>query len=263
MTHTILQNMNEHICTLTLNEPNTKNAISNAMIEAIVRACDNINNNPTIAAVILNANGSAFCAGGNVKEMIAENSMFSGTPDEISEKYRLGIQRIPQALLGINVPVVCAIQGAAIGAGMDMSLCADMRLASEHAFFAHSFTQLGLISGDGGHWLLERAIGYSKACELSLTGKRITAQEALSLGLVNAIYSQEDLNKEAFKLADDITKNPREALIAAKQLTRFAPQHNFEEAQHAARDIQGLLHNTSAHKNCVNAIVQRISKNPT
>jgi enoyl-CoA hydratase/carnithine racemase len=236
----------DHITTLTLNEPATKNAISEEMIDDMINHCATINNDHTTRVVILKSNGNVFSSGGNVKEMIKENSMFSGSPDEITKKYEAGIQRLPQALLSLQVPLIASIQGAAIGAGMDMCLCADIRIASHAAFFAHSFVKLGLISGDGGHWLLNRAVGYSKALELSLTGARIVAEKAYALGMINQL--SDDLEQETQALAQSIASNPRPCLIGAKRLTQQAAYTPFKEAQRAAAQIQGVLHNTEEHK---------------
>lgn len=256
----LLIDKHNHIATLTLNEPNTRNAISDAMIESIVSAVENINIDETIRCVILTANGRAFSAGGNIKAMLEPDSMFSGSPDEVAKKYQAGIQRLPQALLQLKAPLIAAIQGPAVGAGMDMCLCADIRICSDQAFFAHSFCQLGLISGDGGHWLLTRAIGYSKAVELSLTGERINAEQAKQLGIVRDITKADNLAATAQQLAEKIAANPRDALISAKALSRKASMQTFAEAQLSAAMLQGILHNSDEHKQRVNALVKRIKK---
>ena len=110
-------------------------------------------------------------SGGNLREMQDKRGMFAGNAPQIAEQYRTGIQRIPRALLALDVPAIAAVNGPAIGAGCDLAMMCDIRLAAEDAVFAESFVKLGLISGDGGSWYLPRAVGTSRAYEMTLTGE--------------------------------------------------------------------------------------------
>ena len=155
------------VVTLTLNSPDTRNALSHPeQYQQIIEACERINLDTSVGAVILTGAGSCFCAGGNVKDMKEQSGMFSGDPLAIADKYRHGIQKIPLALYNLEAPTIAAVNGPAIGAGCDLTLMCDIRIASEKAKFAESFVQLGLIPGDGGAWLLQRAVGLSTAYEI-------------------------------------------------------------------------------------------------
>src|SRR5699024_6948571 len=210
----------DHVETWTLNLPDSRNPISDsAMVEALCDRVDAVNADPEVRAVVLTGAGTAFSAGGNVKNMaerhgtfrrrpyglreayrragpassaggnvknmVQRPGMFGGSPYELRDGYRRGIQRIPRALYHCEVPVIAAVNGPAVGAGCDLAVMCDLRVASTRAFFAESFVQLGIIPGDGGAWLLTKAIGPARAAEMALTGDRVTAEQALEWGLVN------------------------------------------------------------------------------
>ena len=119
-------------------------------MEAIVENVDRVNLDHDVRAVVLTGAGSAFSAGGNVKDMVDRAGMFGGSPYELRDGYRNGIQRIPLALYHCQVPVIAAVNGPAVGAGCDLTMMCNMRIASTRAWFAESFVNLGIIPGDGG-----------------------------------------------------------------------------------------------------------------
>ena len=181
------------IWTLTMNQPETRNALTgNTAVEEFVQVCDEIRRDASVKAVILTGAGPIFSSGGNVKDMqrFFDDAL---TPDAIREEYRQGIQRIPRALTQLDVPVICAINGPAIGAGLDLTCMCDIRIASETATFAESFVRVGIVPGDGGAWLLPRAVGRAKAAEMAFTGEAIDAQEALACGLVSRVVPADQL----------------------------------------------------------------------
>jgi len=147
------------IVTLTLNAPDIRNAISGAdMIDALVQACERMNADMSVRAAILTGAGSAFSSGGNVKKMADGGGLGGGLPAQTRRNYKLGIQRIPLAFDRLEVPIIAAVNGPAIGAGCDLACMCDMRIASHKAKFAESFVKLGIVPGDGGAWLLQRFV---------------------------------------------------------------------------------------------------------
>src|SRR5262249_2292655 len=157
----------------TINLPQVGNAITGTdFIAAFETAVDAANADTSIRAVILTGEGKIFSAGGNVKEMADQAGIFGLSPLDQRHAYVDGIQRVPRALGLLEVPLIGAINGAAIGAGCDLAMMCDVRIASERASFAESFVQLGLIPGDGGTWFLQRAVGYERAAEMTFTGDR-------------------------------------------------------------------------------------------
>ena len=155
---TVLATTNGHVATWTLNLPEQRNPISDqSVVERIEELVAAANDDVDIRVVIITGAGKGFSSGGNVKHMVDRVGIFGGTPHEQRNGYRKGIQRIPRALYHLEVPLIAAVNGAAIGAGCDLALMADMRIASEKAVFAESFVKLGIIPGNGGAWLLPRA----------------------------------------------------------------------------------------------------------
>lgn len=238
----------------TISLPEVGNAITDAgLIAAFEAAVDAANSDTTVRAAILTGEGKIFSAGGNVKEMADRDGMFSLDPIEQRHAYVSGIQRIPRALARLEVPLIAAVNGPAIGAGCDLAMMCDIRVASERASFAESFVQIGLVPGDGGTWFLQRAIGYERAAEMTLTGDRIDAETALAWGLVSRVVPHDELLSAATDLADRITKNPPHALRMAKRLLQESRTGMLESTLGMAAAMQPLAHHDAEHQ-------QRIAK---
>lgn len=248
----------QHIALITLNRPDTRNALSGeAIFAAFESMVDELNADLSVRAAVLTGAGTAFCSGGNVAEMRDRTGIFAGSPEEITERYRQGIQRIPRALARLQVPLIAAVNGPAIGAGNDLACMCDLRIASSTARFAESFVKVGIIPGDGGCWLLPRVVGHAKAAELALTGDTIDAEEALRIGLVSRVVSPDELLPEALKLAGRIAANPPQVLRWTKQLLQQARTGTLDEALDAAGRLQGLAHHTADHAEAVAAFFEK------
>lgn len=247
-----------HIALITLNRPDTRNALSGEdMFAAFESLVDKLNADLSVRAAVLTGAGTAFCSGGNVAEMRDRTGMFAGSPEEITERYRQGIQRIPRALARLQVPLIAAVNGPAIGAGNDLACMCDLRIASTTARFAESFVKVGIIPGDGGCWLLPRVVGHAKAAELALTGDTIDADEAQRIGLVSRVVAPDELLPEALKLAGRIAANPPQVLRWTKQLLQQARTGTLDEALDAAGRLQGLAHHTADHAEAVAAFFEK------
>lgn len=247
------------IVVLTMNRPDERNVLAGPeQFDAFVNACERINADMSVHVVILTGKGSSFCAGGNVKDMHERSGMFAGSPHDLRTNYRNGIQRIPLALYGLEVPTIAAVNGPAIGAGCDLACMCDIRIASEKAVFAESFVKLGIIPGDGGAWFLQRAVGMSKACEMSFTGDAIDAKEALACGLVSRVVGPDALMGEAQALAARIASNPGIALRMSKRLIREAQQARLDTILDMSASLQALAHNTEAHRHAVEAMTAKL-----
>ncbi len=246
------------VALLTLNRPDTRNALSGEdVFAAFEQVFERLNADMNIRAAVLTGAGSAFCSGGNVAEMRDRTGMFGGTPEEIAAGYRAGIQRIPRAFQKLTVPIIAAVNGAAIGAGNDLACMCDIRIASSTAKFAESFVKLGIIPGDGGCWLLPRVVGMSRAAELAFTGDTIGADEALRIGLVSRVVAPEALLEETLALAGRIAANPAQVVRWTKQLLQQARNGTLDEALDFAGRFQGLAHQTADHKEAVTAFFEK------
>lgn len=246
------------IVTLTLNAPDARNALTGPeQWDAVVAACERIQRDPSVKVVILTGAGSAFCAGGNVKDFRDKRGLAAGTGMEVKEAYRNGIQRIPLAFYRLDVPTIAAVNGPAIGAGCDLACMADIRIASEKALFAESFVKLGLIPGDGGAWLLQRVVGYARAAEMSFTGDALDARQALEAGLVSRVVAPENLLDEALALARRIAANPGQALRMTKRLMREAQTSRLDTVLELSAAYQALTHTSAEHDAAVAAFLDR------
>ena len=148
------------IVTLTMNQPEARNPLTgNTAVPEFIEACARIGGDPSVKVVVLTGAGSAFCSGGNVKDM-QRYSELSIPPIAIREEYQRGIQRLPIAIYNLEVPTIAAVNGAAIDDGCDLACMCDIRIAAQGAKFAESFIKVGIVPGDGGAWLLPRAVGH-------------------------------------------------------------------------------------------------------
>lgn len=248
----------DHIETWTLNLPESRNAISDpTIVDALCARVAEVNADHEVRAVVLTGAGSAFSAGGNVKDMVDRAGMFGGSPYELRDGYRTGIQRIPRALYHCEVPVIAAVNGPAVGAGCDLAVMCDLRVASTTAWFAESFVQLGIIPGDGGAWLLTKAIGPARAAEMALTGDRVKAEQAAAWGLVNEVVEPEELLPAARALAGRVAKNPPHAVRMAKRLLRESQHQSLESLLELSAAMQALAHHTADHREALTAFGEK------
>ncbi|MBG6476742.1 crotonase/enoyl-CoA hydratase family protein [Pseudomonas aeruginosa] len=246
------------IVTVRMNHPETRNALTSPeQIQEFVDLCAELRRDPSARVMVLTGNGSAFCAGGNVKDMRSREGIFAGSPFERRNTYRDGIQRIPLALYELDIPVIAAVNGPAIGAGLDLACMCDIRLASSSALFAESFVRLGIVPGDGGAWLLPRIIGIPKASLMAFTGDTIDAAKALEWGLVEQVCTHETLQSEAQSLAQRIASNPGHALRLCKRLLREGQHMRLDSLLELSAAYQSLAHHTEDHQEAVAAFMDK------
>ncbi|KWX56499.1 crotonase/enoyl-CoA hydratase family protein [Mycobacterium sp. NAZ190054] len=258
MPEPLLVERNGSIETWRINLPEIRNPITSPeMIEAFVANTARVDRDPDVKCVILTGEGSAFSAGGNLRELAEKKGMFGGPPYVQRNGYRHGVQRIPLALHDCEVPIIAAVNGPAVGAGCDLAVMADIRIASETAIFAEAFVQLGLIPGDGGAWFLTQTIGRARAAEMALTGDRVDAATALEWGLVSRVVPPEKLLDEATALAERIVKNSGPAVRMAKKLLRESRRRDLADVLELSAAMQALAHFTDEHENYMEEVRHR------
>ncbi|MDM0047474.1 crotonase/enoyl-CoA hydratase family protein [Variovorax sp. J22R115] len=246
-----------HVVTLTMSQPEQRNPLTgNTAVEEFLAAVDKISADRGVRAVILTGEGLAFSAGGDIRKMKEQSS---GDVDgmRIREDYRQGIQRLPLALFNLEVPVIAAVNGPAIGAGLDLACMCDLRIASESARFAESFVKMGIVPGDGGAWLLPRVIGLARAAELSFTGRAIDAATALQWNLVSQVVAPEELLAAANRLADEIAANPPQVTRMTKRLIREGMHMSLASLLELSAAHQALAHQTADHREAVSAFLEK------
>jgi enoyl-CoA hydratase/carnithine racemase len=246
------------VVTATLNRPDERNAISETShSEEIAAFCAAMTRDTTVRAIILTGKGKAFCAGGNVKHMKDRGGMFAGSAYTIRNSYRTAIQMIPTALYELEVPVIAAINGPAIGAGLDLACMCDIRIAADTAIFAESFVKLGLVPGDGGAWLLPRVIGMPRATQMTLTGDAIDASKALEYGLVTEALPADQLMDRARAIAASIAANPGAATRMAKRLLREGQDMKLAPLLELSAAYQAIAHHTADHEEAIAAFIEK------
>lgn len=251
------QSVNKGVMTLTLNAPVNGNALTLAMTEALSDALESVNRRNEVHCVLLRSSSKHFCTGGNVKDMQSGKDLMDGGIEDVRDRLRTSLHRITRALSELDVPSICAVNGAAIGAGCDLALMCDIRLAGERAVFAESFLRLGLVSGIGGAWFLSRIVGPAKALELTLTSEFVDAATAERLGMVANVYPDNALDSEALALAMRIAANPPRALRMAKKLVRESSQCTLSASLEMAANMQAILLCGSEHKAAVSDFLER------
>lgn len=258
MNNLILSDRDGPVLTLTLNAPERRNPISDLpMIDALVKAVQAADADPKVRVIILTGAGAAFSSGGDVKKMVPGEGLRDALPVRTRRNYQDGIQRLPLLFHSIDVPVIAAVNGPAIGAGCDLACMCDIRVASQAARFAESFVKIGLVPGDGGAWLLQRVIGFARAAELALTGDVIDAQEALAFGLVSRVVPTEELLTEARNIAERIAANPPHAVRLTKRLLREGQASSLATLLELSAAMQALVHATPDHDEAVTAFIER------
>ena len=245
------------VAMLTLNRHDVRNALTGtSLIDDIVTVAAWVNRTDEVSALILTAAGSAFCSGGNVKDMAERRGDFAGDAAEIANRYRRGIQRIPLALQQVEIPIIAAVNGPAMGAGFDLANMADIRLASSTATFGETFLNLGLIPGDGGAWFLQRLIGYQQAFELTLSGRIINATEAKALGIVLEVVEPAQLMARARELAAGFARQPPRAVRLTKRLMKMAQRMELKDFLDLSASFQGLCHQEPEHLEAVRRLLK-------
>lgn len=248
-------NIEGAVLTITMQSSPTGNALNLAMTSALADALESVNQHREARCVVLRSSGKNFCTGGNVNDMLNGTDLMEGSPTEVRERLLKSLHRITHAVHGIEVPVIAAVNGLAIGAGFDLSLMCDVRLAGDDARFSESFLRLGLVSGIGGAWFLTRLVGVSKAMELTLTSEFIDAQTALRFGIVSHVFRADRLFGEARELAARIAKNPPNGMRMAKQLVRESSQSGLGTALEQAASMQAILLCGDEHKDAVRSFL--------
>jgi enoyl-CoA hydratase/carnithine racemase len=218
------------VAVLTLHRPERLNAITGPMLAAFSDALVDADADPAVRVVIVTGAGRGFCSGLDLKEAAAGQGIGGGVGGAVG---RFDLRTAPPIVLhNLDKPTICALNGAAAGYGMDLALGCDIRIAADTAKLAPAFTRRGVLPESGGTWLLPRLVGWAKASEIAFTGRTLSAEECLALGLVSKVVPGELLLKEARALADEIAANAPLAVQATKRMMRMAMDETFEANVH-------------------------------
>jgi enoyl-CoA hydratase/carnithine racemase len=245
------------VATLTFQRDDVRNALTGTeLTNDIVATLDWANTCPDVSVLIMTGEGRAFSAGGNIKNMAARAKE---SPHILAQYYKYGVQRIPLAMQAVEIPVIAAVNGPAIGAGFDLANMCDLRIGSVDAQFGETFGNLGLIPGDGGSWFLQRVVGYQRAAELTFTGRIVKAEEAKAIGILLEITTADALLARAQELATQMAAKPPLALRYSKRLLRLAQQQNLNEHLDTCSSFQALCQKSDDHAEALAAFFEKRS----
>lgn len=253
----LLFDLEDGVATITLNRPDARNAYSVAMLAAIQQVFDDAQHDPDVRVVVLTGAGSAFSAGGDLRMMRAHEGMFQGEPAELRQRYLDGIHTVPKTIANFRKPIIAAINGPAIGAGLDLACMCDIRIASARAKMGSTFVQLGLVPGDGGAYFLAKIVGFPRALELILTGRVIDGIEAERIGLVHEIAEPTFVLPRAYEVAREIAALPNEAVKLARSLVYESWHVQMQQALTMAATYQGIAQNRPEHNDRVDAMLAK------
>lgn len=244
-----------HVATLTINRPEQRNVLGEVGDGAMfAAAADTINADAEIRCVVITGAGTSFSAGGNLKAMQEKTGVFAGGQEEIEAAYKRDIHGVINSLWNLEVPLIAAVNGAAIGLGNDVACLADIRIAADTAVFAASFLKVGLVPGDGGAWLLPRVIGYPRASEMFYTGDTIDSATALHWGLVSHVVPAGLVLQEAKGLAVSIARQPPGVLRMTKALMREGRDAGFAAIMDRSASCQARAHMSEDHAEALAAL---------
>jgi len=249
----------EGIATITLNRPDRMNAFSPEMSASIYRAVEDSDKDKEVRVLVITGTGRAFCAGADVKSMAERASQPSAevSPGERGVNPEVGHVQLPVLMQRFRKPIIASINGVAVGGGLDLALCCDIRIASDKARFAEVFIRRGLIPAMGGTYFLPRLVGVDRACQLIWTGDMVDAKEAERIGLVTKVVPHEELESATRELAEKLAKGPPLAIQKAKEAIYKGLGMDLESTLRYVGSIVRELNKTEDHKEGARAFVEK------
>lgn len=245
----------EKIMIATLNRPEKKNALSEEMLKLLVNALTNANDKPDIHCFVITGSGDAFCSGGDLGRRAQET--ISPTPLERRTRLEKITHQLAFAIERFEKPLIAAINGVAVGAGMDLALSCDIRLGSSNARFSEGYIKVGLLPGNGGCYFLPRLIGTARALELLWTGDFVESDEALSLGLVNHIYPSEVFMKNVLSFATKISNGPSLQISDIKKLTYQSLKTDLKTSLNSVAGHMAVIQSTHDYQEAITAFKEK------
>lgn len=254
MTNAVLAAQEDGVLTLTLNRPESLNALTVPMMGEFAEALETAGADPAVRAVVVTGAGSAFSAGGDLDFLQEIPRM---PPARVKDLIYGTFQRVTRTLRGMEKPVIAAVNGAAVGAGCEIAVASDFRIASDRARFGEVWVKLGCVPALGGTYLLPRIVGLGKATELILTGEIIDAHEALRIGLVSTVVPHAELPEAVRTLARRLAAGPAKALAVAKAALNRGLDSNLWAELESTVHAQLMCFTTKDFAEGVRALAER------
>lgn len=251
----IIYSEEDHIAIMTLNRPDKMNALSYAMRDSMYRVIEKISKDKQIRVLIITGAGRAFCSGADVSAL-AENANRSPNQERPEENTseRFSVHVLMQKC---EKPIIAAINGVAAGAGFDLAMACDIRIASDKARFAELYIRRGLFPVEGGIYLLPRIVGIDRACELIWTGDMINAKEAMNMGLITRVVPHEELDITTRELAEKLAKASPLAIQRAKRAIYAGLHMDFETSMKYIQPLTREILQSKDHKEGTQAFLEK------
>ena len=250
----VLYDERDAVATITLNRPDSFNSVDTALFKELMSALETATAGPA-RAIVLTGAGRAFCAGVDLKEL--EAGYRAGDTPQLGRVVEDTFNPLLRTLMAIPKPVIAAVNGPSAGAGMGLALAADLRIMSSSASFMMAFINIGLVPDTGTSWLLPALVGYGRAVELTMSGRKIAADEALAIGLVNRVVDPDALAAEAHAWAAKLAAGPTIAYGRTKAMLRRAVETDLATALDLERDEQQAAGRTADHIEGVQAFLAK------
>ncbi len=245
-----------HIATITMNDPKTLNAFSTPLKNAMMEALDKADKDADVRVIVLQGSNNNFSSGGHIGEML-ENGMDS---EALSNKLNFMVGEVAEISLklrNIHKPIIAKLEGAVAGAGMNLALTCDFRIAADNAKFVQAFVNIGLIPDAGGIYLLNQLIGVAKTTEMVMLGDKLKAEDMARLNLVNGVVSSDELDASVLALATRLSSLPGKALASMKHMINTHAYMGLNEALDMEVHQQTMLAKTEDFKEGITAFMEK------
>lgn len=250
---TIMLDLRDNVATITLNRPDKLNALTPKIFEEAAAAIDHALAHGARALVITGA-GKAFCSGADLK---ADDYGYDGLPDDLGELLDSYYNPFVRKLAGLDIPVIAAINGPAVGAGLGLALTADIIIAARSAYMLLAFVNIGLVPDAGATWLVAKGVGRAKALEMALLGERISADDALAAGLITRVVDDQAVLSEATAIARKLASGPTLAIGMIRKQVAGALNQTLDETLDAERANQTVAGRTADFKESLAAFAEK------
>lgn len=251
---TIEFEVTDGVAVLTLNRPDRMNSFNTLMHGEVRAALKQVKKDASVRCLLITGNGRGFCAGQDLSDRnVDPNAEMPNLGESIEQNYNPLIR----TLQGLEMPVICAVNGVAAGAGANIALACDIVLAARSASFIQAFCKIGLIPDSGGTWTLPRLVGHARATALAMLGDRISAEQAQSWGMIWQVVDDEQLKDEALALAKRLATQPTKGLALIKRALQASWNNSFDEQLDLERDLQTLAGRTEDYREGVKAFMEK------
>ena len=246
------------LATLTWNRPDRLNSFNTEMHVEVKKAFKQIKKDSSIRCLLITGNGRGFCAGQDLSDRsVAVSEEMPDLAESVENNYNPLIRNITN----LEMPVLCAVNGVAAGAGANIALACDIVFAAKSASFIQSFNKLGLVPDSGGTWILPRLVGQAKAMSLCLLGEKVKADDAQAMGMIYKVFDDENLLEEVTTIGLQLAKAPTKGLSLIKRAIRISSTQTLDQQLDLERDLQGIAGKTDDYREGVNAFMNKREPN--